>query len=66
MLIRKINGTAIIEINFIDSQLKMACEAENNNDPKEAELHFFLALNADTPWTLQDDADWYALDVRGG
>lgn len=41
--ITKINGD-IVEINYIDAHLKMACEAEEKGDNEKAERMLALAL----------------------
>ena len=48
MIINTMDGKRTIEINYIDAQLKMACAAETNGWPAHADLHFRLALDADT------------------
>ena len=84
MQIRKLDGSSVIEINAIDSRLKMAVDAEANGYPQFALQKLDDALKAERDlwvakvakarmlgdkfpaYSLQDDADAYALDVRGG
>ena len=44
--ITKINGEGVVEINYIDAHLKMACEAEEKGDSKKARFMFLSALLA--------------------
>ena len=43
--ITKLNGD-IVEINYTDAHLKMACEAEEKGDNEKARFMFLLALLA--------------------
>jgi len=45
--ITKINGEGVVEINYIDAHLKMACEAEEKGDSKKAERMLSLALTSE-------------------
>ena len=42
--ITKINGKGVVEINYTDAHLKMACEAEEKGDNEKAERMLALAL----------------------
>jgi hypothetical protein len=84
MQIRKLDGSSVIEINAIDSRLKMAVDAEAKGQMTKARTMLEHALKAERDfwvakvakarmlgekfpaYPLQDDADAYALDVRGG
>jgi hypothetical protein len=46
MQIVKYNGE-IVEINYIDSTMKMACEAENKGDYPKAHMYMKNALQAE-------------------
>jgi len=47
MLIRKLDGSSIIEINAIDSRLKMACDAESLGNTAVAEDMLTQAIQAE-------------------
>lgn len=39
---------AEIEVNYIDAQIKLACDFETGGDPGKAVVHLNLALDADS------------------
>ena len=43
MLVRTIDGKKIIEINWVESNLKMAAQAETDGDSKKAWFYFLRA-----------------------
>ena len=43
MLVRTIDGKKIIEINWVDSNLKMAAQSETDGDSKKAWFYFLRA-----------------------
>lgn len=43
MIIRKIDGSGYVEINYVDAQLKMACEAERKGLKRKPKDHFLRA-----------------------
>jgi hypothetical protein len=47
MRIKTLDGKQLIEVNYMDSQLKMACAAEWKGDIKQSEIHFCLAVAAE-------------------
>ena len=54
-LMRTIDGKRIIEINWIDSNLKMACAAEDDGDNRKAEFYLMKALNPESDGCYSDD-----------
>jgi len=47
MLIRKLDGSSVIEIDAIGSRLKEACDAEDNGMHTTARRHLAAALQAE-------------------
>ena len=66
MLIQSIDGQRVVEINAIDSRLKMACVAEDNGDYTTAHRWFTAALQAERDFWVAKVARKRMLGVKYG